>query len=206
MSGSLAFAGALALTSVYLRTARAIGSIIPDVVVEENHSDSLVMTEHPVERGAPITDHAYRRPSEVTLHCSFQVGGLLGLVSSVVTALQSGTLDGLSQASAVYNELLALQRSRQPFSLTTGKRTYSNMLISELRVTTNRGTENILDVYVTCREIITVQAYSTVLPAAASQAMPSATAETLDTGVRQPQEVAPNTSFLRSGARVLGFN
>jgi hypothetical protein len=43
---------------------RKIGVIIPDVVVSEKHSDTLEITEHPVETGAAISDHAYKRPAK----------------------------------------------------------------------------------------------------------------------------------------------
>ena len=41
---------------------RSIGTVIPDVVIEEAHRDELIITQHPVEKGATITDHAFARP------------------------------------------------------------------------------------------------------------------------------------------------
>jgi hypothetical protein len=51
--------------------------MIPDVVVSEKHSDTLEITEHPVETGAAISDHAYKRPSEVVMEVGFAGGGAL---------------------------------------------------------------------------------------------------------------------------------
>ncbi|MDN5681133.1 MAG: hypothetical protein L0G81_10940, partial [Ewingella sp.] len=66
---------------------RRIGLIIPDVVISEKHSDTLEITEHPVEvptntgdssSGAGFTsDHAYRRPSELVMEVGFSGGGSL---------------------------------------------------------------------------------------------------------------------------------
>lgn len=37
-----------------------IGVLIPSVVVSEKHTDTLEITEHPVEVGAAVADHAYK--------------------------------------------------------------------------------------------------------------------------------------------------
>lgn len=37
-----------------------IGPITTHVTIEENHVDDLVITKHPVEQGATITDHAFK--------------------------------------------------------------------------------------------------------------------------------------------------
>ena len=67
---------------------RKIDTIIPDVVITERHSDMLEITEHPVERPTSMTsstdggtgfvsDHAYRRPSELVMGLGFPgAGGL----------------------------------------------------------------------------------------------------------------------------------
>lgn len=70
------------ILSVILRQqSRRIGIFIPSVVVSEKHSDALEITEHPVEKPTTngksgfIADHAYKRPSEVTMECGFAGGG-----------------------------------------------------------------------------------------------------------------------------------
>lgn len=64
---------------------RVIGTIIPDVVVEEHHRDQLVITDHPVERGAAISDHAFKLPVEVEIRCGFSnsSAGIEGYVQAV---------------------------------------------------------------------------------------------------------------------------
>lgn len=46
---------------------RNIGGVIPDVVIQEVHDDTVTITQHPVEYGAAISDHAYREPSQVMM-------------------------------------------------------------------------------------------------------------------------------------------
>ena len=121
-------------------TTRAIGTIVPDCVIEEHHSDKLIITDHPVETGAAITDHAFRMPSEVTMKIGF----------SNSTAKTEGWVQ------QAYQLLLALMQQRQPFSVSTGKRLYRNMLIQGMEVVTDQTTEWALICSVVLREIIIV--------------------------------------------------
>ena len=141
------------LSTLFSQQSRKIGLIIPDVVISEKHSDVLEITEHPTENGAPIADHAYKRPSELTMDVGFAGGGsLLDFASSF-----TGTsLLGLSPKET-YQQLLDLQASRVPFDVVTGKRIYSNMLIRVLDVTTDRTSENVLMASLTLKEVIISQ-------------------------------------------------
>jgi hypothetical protein len=124
---------------------RSIGDFTPHVVVEETHTDTLMITQHPVETGAAVTDHSFLLPPTVAIHCGW----------SNSTA---GT-DGFVQA--VYSALLALQQSRTPFSISTGKRSYSNMLIATFLVRTTEDSEYSLDAVVTAQFLNMVSTQTT---------------------------------------------
>jgi hypothetical protein len=47
------------------------GTIIPDVAIEETHSDRLTVTQHPISTGTPVSDHVYRQPAQVTMRCGW---------------------------------------------------------------------------------------------------------------------------------------
>lgn len=126
-------------------SARAVGTVIPDVVVREVHRDEMIITQHPVEKGATITDHAFKRPSEVEMFCGF---------SNSTVGYEGYTRD-------VYQRLLALQNTRRPFTAYTGKRAYRNMLIRGLSVETGPSSENTLMVVVGLQEIILVSTQTT---------------------------------------------
>lgn len=102
---------------------------------------------------APIADHAYKRPAELTMEVGFSGGGSLLDFASSLTAT---SLLGLSPRET-YQSLLDLQASRVPFNVVTGKRIYSNMLIRVLDVTTDRASENVLMASLTLREVIISQ-------------------------------------------------
>lgn len=138
------------LSALLRLQSRRIGVVIPDVVVSEKHSDSLEITEHPVEIGAAVNDHAYKRASEVTMECGFSGGGsLLDLVDI------SGIGLGIGRSpKEIYQELLDTQARRELIDVVTGKRTYNNMLIRAIEVTTDRTSENVLNCTLTLREVI----------------------------------------------------
>ena len=55
-------------------TKRSISTFSGYACLEENSTDELEITEHPVQRGANITDHAYLKPSTVTIRFSYAPG------------------------------------------------------------------------------------------------------------------------------------
>jgi hypothetical protein len=126
--------------TVFMKPYRSIGGIIAEVTIEESGRDELMITEHPVEQGAPIADHAFKRPAEVVMHCGWSEGG-------------SGFLGA---QGGVYGALLSWQAALVPFDLFTGKRWYPNMLIAGLVVETDEHSEHALMATITCREIILV--------------------------------------------------
>lgn len=129
---------------------RRIGMIVPTVVVSENHSDNLEITEHPVEYGSNIADHAYRKPAQVKMEVGFAGGG----------AWVDIPRDGISgmlfppDPAEVYQQLVDLQASCSPFDVVTGKRKYSNMLIQSMEVVTTNLNENVLSATLTLREVM----------------------------------------------------
>ncbi|PLL47114.1 hypothetical protein CWN17_26285, partial [Klebsiella pneumoniae] len=79
------------LSTLFQQQSRRIGLIVPSVVISEKHDDSLEITEHPVEVGAAISDHAFRRPSEVVMQVGFAGGGsLLDFVDTSSLGLSVG--------------------------------------------------------------------------------------------------------------------
>ena len=95
------------LERVFLRPLRSLGGLSFDVVVSEEHEDTLTIAKHPVEQGANISDHAYRNPCKV-----------------VIRGASSESTYGLPvwdpYNATLYNALLALQNAREPFDIVTG--------------------------------------------------------------------------------------
>lgn len=190
--------GELGSQVVQVTPSRAIGPFTAQVTLEESHTDELAITDHPVETGAVISDHAYMRPSEVLIRCGWSdspssgggapdLGALLGDVGgalSSLTSLISGS--GTGQSREMYQNMLELQKSRIPFEIMTGKRLYKNMLVRTLRLRTDMQTENVAIMEVLCREVLIVstQVVSVAAPADA-QEEPESTAPTEEKGTKQ---------------------
>jgi hypothetical protein len=158
--------GVILLQSLQSANARNIGGLVAHVTVEEHHEDDLVITEHPVEQGAAITDHAYKRPAMVRIRAGWSNSPVP--LNTGLASIPLNVLGSLAQTAAafagpaeyvkdVYERLIKLQASLQPFTIVTGKRIYSDMLFQSLMVTTDEKTENVLMVMAVCKQIIRVQ-------------------------------------------------
>jgi hypothetical protein len=158
---------------VLIQPRRGMGDLHADVVIEEAHEDALQITEHPVEQGAAVNDHAFKKPEIVTIR-----GG-----ASDSTA---GAGDGA--ARTFYEKLLDLQARREPFDIVTGKRLYKNMLLESLSAVTDVNTENALLFTAQCREVIIVAAQAALAPPRKNHANPAKTSATSDKGQKQPRD------------------
>lgn len=184
----------------------AVSPLIARATIREVHRDTLEITDHPIEQGAAVTDHAFKRPAEVVIECGWSnTPSLPGGIRGAATALIGGAIpfagaalavldtigaaqtlmngNGVDQVRATYQQLLELQASRIPFDIYTGKRVYKSMLFRELTTTTDMATENSLLITATCRQVILVATRTVTLPINTSaQAAPAKTTPTADLG------------------------
>lgn len=156
--------------------------ITATVTMEENYSDTLALTEQPVEIGAMITDHSYKRPAEVMLQCGWSNSDAAAQSDLSQPSISGGGGSTSDYATTIYMQLLALQESRNPFALQTSIRLYNTMLITSLALTRDATNAQALFCTLTCREVILVSTATATLPPATSQAQPANTAETQQTG------------------------
>lgn len=188
------------ISTLFSQQSRKIGLIIPDVVVSEKHSDTLEITEHPVEIGAPVADHSFKRPAELSMEVGFAGGGsLLDLLNT--TSFGIGL--GLSPRET-YQQILDLQASRVPFDVVTGKRIYSNMLIRVIDVTTDRTTENVLMASLVLRQVLISQTQSISVANKSDMASGVSTSAVQNTGTKSVKTV--NNSALYSLASSIGIS
>jgi len=124
---------------------RSFGGISGYVTITENAIDAIEITQQPVQQGASIADHAFKKPVSFSIQMLFAHN----LTQSLAT---------------IYQNLLALQSTFTPFNVVTPKRTYYNMLFSALGQTTDKKTENCLAINATFQEVIIVPVATTVVP------------------------------------------
>lgn len=145
------------LITALFRPERAIGEFRAQVTIEEVGVDELEITNHPVAYGAAITDHSYKKPSEVVIRCAFSNSSLASVITDIAGAQQfvtQGSVGSLNYAKQVYEQLLIMQQQRIPFTVITGKRTYNYMLAKSVTQHTDKETENILAVTIRCQQVI----------------------------------------------------
>lgn len=171
-----------ALTPILVVPKRGFGAFVADAVLEERHEDTLVITEHPVEQGAVITDHAYKMPATLDATYVWSAG-----------SHQNSTQD-VTFLQTLYQQLLQLQANRTILQVFTSKRVYNNMLAEVFGVDTDKTTENALRVRVAFREIITVTTQLVQIPDQASMLFPQNTAPYQNLGLQQLAP-APNFNF-----------
>lgn len=152
-----------------------IGDIEIAVSLQEVYLDTLQITEHPVERGAAITDHSFKRPCELTLQCGWSNGGFDQLSQTVSAFFKGGEISTDTYVASVYSKLLALQEKREPFDVITGMRKYTDMLLVSLGVTRDQQTAGILMVNATLKQVVIVNTKATTLPDKDAQASPEDT-------------------------------
>jgi hypothetical protein len=170
---------------------KRIGTIQIGVELEETHLDELQITEHPVEKGAEINDHAFKRQPELTLKCGWSNSQIAALAGTLQSIFEGGELPTADYVSTVYSQLLALQETRQPFDVVTSLRIYRDMLFKSLSVTKDQKTGAALNVTATLKQIRIVQTQATKLPSKEDQADPQATAETQNAGVKAAVPATP---------------
>jgi len=122
MSVNLAEIAILGASDLFLQQSNQIGGIQVDTTLEEHYEDSLEITEHPVEAGAAITDHSFKRPMELVLTCGWSdssASGALGLVSGLV-ATQSPIAAGLLGVASGISSLLTNPGAGSSGSFTGG--------------------------------------------------------------------------------------
>lgn len=127
-------------------------TIIPDVTITEQAVDEVQVTEHPVDTGANIADHAFKKNS--VIRCQFGWSDSSRLINSV---LDGSILKGLTTIQKVYEKLYELMEKRELLNLKTGKKLFKNVLITRLEQTTSEETESALICDVTFTQVQVVE-------------------------------------------------
>lgn len=122
-------------SGAYIRT---LAGLAFDIVLSESETAEVTVTDHQIETGAQVSDHAYLNPREVEL----EIG--------------QGTIESLDDPREMLDELRKVLEAREPVELYTGKTYYPAVLITSLQVNTDHTTENVLMATIRCREVTIV--------------------------------------------------
>jgi hypothetical protein len=172
---------------VYAKT--NIGGWFFDAYLKMTHTSRLTITEHPVQTGAAITDHAFLQPRELSIEV-----GMSNVARSFVPGQFTG---GYSRSVTAFQVLKDLQAMRVPIQVHTRLGLYQNMLIEVLSAPDDYMTLDGLRATVTFKEILVAQVRTVNI-----SARPLVT----DNSNRgNPEPVNPNQSMLvQMGIKTLG--
>lgn len=201
----------MSITTVYIAPKRSLGGLVADCVLEEQHVDRSVITEHPVEDGSVVADHAYDLPAELMLTYGWSMNSsqnpdspsVFNVPGQVITSLKAFAGGTSTFLRDIYEKLRALKSAASPLTVYTGKRTYNNMLIESISISTDMKTENALVARVLLREVIIVSTQVFTVPADKTVvAQPEKSSGTVTQGNLQLQ---PGTNFADPTAYNNGF-
>ena len=132
------------------------------ITINEDAQDELEITQHPVQQGANIADHSFKKPT------------------TLKTKIQANDND--APIDEIYESLLKIQNDRSPVKVVTKKRVYQNMLLKVVQETTDETTENVLALTLTLEEVIIVNVSPTIVPPRSKQSNPGSTGATEKAG------------------------
>lgn len=117
-----------------------------DAFLLESHTGSVRITEHPVQSGANISDHAYNLPDKLTLQI---------FVSDSMDCVVTNQFSDFSTKSiSAYQKLRELKEKRLPLSVRTRLHYYKNMLIENMVVNDEYKTASSMRCIVMLRQIM----------------------------------------------------
>lgn len=203
----------MALTLIYQPTQAKIDTIELDAAISESHTGEVEVTEHPVEQGANVSDHARRKPETLSIE---------GVVSNTpisrkqnkraiqsqgkqfTTTAEADTVQGQpGMAESAYTKLLFLKDNAKLITVVTKLRTYSNMVLKHLNVPRDARTGEVLRFTAQFLEIKIVQNRTVVLPVELPAAKPKSNR---GKQVAKPADnPEPYRSAAKSGSDALGI-
>lgn len=116
-----------------------------DAVIKEEHTSSLRMTEHPVQTGANITDHAFVLPARVVLE--------IGMSDVMDSLVQGQFVNDQTRSISAFQTLKRIQEARSLLNVTTHLHQYKNMLIEQIHTPHDYKTVTGLRCMVSLKEI-----------------------------------------------------
>lgn len=169
-----------ALGALFMGGPFRVATFIPHVTVEAVGQDALGITGYPVENGATLSDHSFKLPVRLEM--------VLGWSDST-TGVDGSIRD-------IYDRLLRLQATRKPFTISTSRRLYKNMLMESLVDPISDKTFYAMVPRITFRELIisrtqeTSSAAGNATTAGVGEGAPAANQPVVDRGTVQTQEVS----------------
>lgn len=141
----------MAETAFLFRAGRTqIDTVVADCTISEGHARELDITEHPVEDGANISDHARLKPEVLSLEVIFS--------NTVI-----GGPAAPGRAEDAWERLRLLQEQAKLITVVTSLRVYENMVLATLSTPRSAKEGNAVRCQATLRNIKLVKNKTTTV-------------------------------------------
>lgn len=144
-----------------------IDTVELDVSITESHSSEVTITDHPVERGANISDHSRPEPDKLTIeglitNTPFNRTQRRRIVNAFGQNFDSNTLRDQNQgvpgyAEAAIAKLRALRKRGDLITVVTHIITYTNMVMTSLNIPRDRSTGDAVRFTASFKQVIVVE-------------------------------------------------
>lgn len=137
-----------------------VGAIALDATVSEEHSADADITSHPVEDGAPVSDHIRAQPDTITLQ---------GIISdtpiSEADRRATDDTESAGRAEKAFHALRQLRDTGQVVDVITGLHVYRSMAVKSLRAPRDARTGDALRFTITLAQVRKVQTQTVAIQA-----------------------------------------
>jgi len=158
-----------------------IGGWFFDAFLKLDHKSSLAITDHPVQSGVSVSDHAYLKPRILTIDVGMSECG-----RQLIPTQFSGSW---SRSVRAYQVLTDMQKSRIPVTVLTRLGQYKNMLVEDIDVSDDYKTLFGLKATVMMKELIVAEV--TTVKISASSQLTGATKR----GIAEPIKVNESVAY-----------
>lgn len=131
-----------------------LGEIVVDAFLNETHTFSSEITEHPIESGGTVVDHIHEMPFCLAIDgiISNTPMSLVGL-TAFETATRYLNGDNNDFALVAFEKIEELFKKREPITIATSLKTYHKMVLENLSVERGGGAQESLRFSCTARQI-----------------------------------------------------
>jgi len=123
-----------------------IGAVELDVSIDETHTAANEITQHPIEKGADITDHIRRQPNRLSIR---------GLVTDH-PLIWMGALRN-DRSIEAYEKVLEILNNAELITVVTTLRQYENMALESVEVPRNSSLGYAVEMNLSFREVLTAE-------------------------------------------------
>lgn len=153
MASNPNYTGGVSAPSDQLLNVWNLNGYVFDAFLRMQHDSGLVITQHPVQTGAAITDHSYVNPKKFT----FEVG-VTDCARPIIVPNGKVIRANPTRYQAAYNVLVNMQENRNLLYLVSKYGFFENILIENISIPDDSTTQGAIKATVTLTEVILANA------------------------------------------------